>query len=780
MPLAPERTTETAQEPVSASGSAAAQNVEEQAEGETPVSKKTWAVGNPTEPESGAAVMPAVAPQESEGTVEQQAEVSMDETMESRQGTVDAEAVDSNAVESSAVETPIDDDELLVSIDDAKPHQKTSRVPRARVDVSVYRRTNEIYQCLFDMGGLSTDQRLHHEVGPWAQKWAGTDHPNAPAVAGGMDRKVFKRILNRLIEDGRAKLRVATMPTSTGRWVRQSVVYLADTPEDVLQEFIRKLMAAPLPGVTQVSAGRNKPAIEYSAFKRRAPITIKKAEDDSEDPARALSMRERLLLDSTVVGSMYDYKFGRCVRTRTLHQSLVEALKAHPEADSVVSASPRVFALPFLFEYMRVGDFLQIVQHREHDEVLYDWLQDPENRKMRINELPEDIASRCNVGSRTTTSSKQLIRTLLGTLDFLNVVMPLQVTDQAAATLKLEGSSPNHPRYFKHHEDINGTTYFMLYDVVPVYHVADPSLSLVGFMPARDSEDMGPLWEAIKSASIESMQPHIQRMPSLPSFPFAPPVQGVLMGKYKEVDMCKTLRSKVHWKDDIRMNVDQTRAIKLARGQPHSEEELSQLAYNLCLKKTDLVGLLQRMEKPRVPPRGQKSRGRRSKEAYRNEDERDAIREELAQRIKAAREVFNERLQTAAQRAGVELTDEVRKYVAANRNMSHLGAMISEEDLMAVIYSYQRHKQGVLPSRRSKLVQRSGRPSVPRPDRARKSNLSRRIWEWAMLTTQRIPCPARSVVIVTTGRARKKSCSSTQRQSFVRGVRVPPIADVPP
>lgn len=673
---------------------------------ETPAPKKTWAVENPPEPEVPIDVEP-----ETQHTPASQGESQVDEIMTegSRQATAEVDFEET--------------DEPLVAIEEKKPYTR-SRGPR--VDVSVFRRTNEIFQCLTDMGGISTDQRLHHEIGPWAQKWAGTDHPNAPAVASGMDRKVFKRILNRLIEDGRAKMRVATMPTSTGRWVRQSVVYLTDMPEDTVQEFVRKLMAAPLPGVTQVSAGRNKPAIEYSAFKRRPPTHVKKSE--SEDPGRPLSTRERLLTDSTVVGSMYNYQFGRCVRTRTLHQSLVEAFAAHPEADSVVSTSPRVFALPFLFEYIRIKDFFHIVQHREYDEVLYEWLQDPANLELRINELPEDIAARCNVGSKTSTSSKQLIRTLLGTLDFLNIVMPLQVTDKASATLKLDGASRDHPQYFKHHEDINSTTYFMLYDVAPVWHIADPSLSLVGFMPAASSEDMEPLWNAIRSAAIDSIQPHVQRMPSLPTFPFAPTVQGVLMGTYKEIDMCKTLRSRVHWKDDVRVNIEQSRAIRAERGKPHTDEELNQLAYDLCLKKQDLVNMLVRKEKSRVQPRGAPPRERRGKETYRNEDERDAIREELAQRIKAAREVFNERLQTAAERAGVELTDEVRKYVAANRPMSHLGAMVSEEDLMAVIYSYQRHKQGVLPSRRSKLTARSARPSVPRPDRARKSSSLRKLF----------------------------------------------------
>lgn len=719
---------------------------------ETPAPKKTWAVGNPPEPE---APQPVEVEPETQPSPASQGESQIDEIMTegSRQATA---------------EVDFEDDEPLVAIEEKKPYTR-SRGPR--VDVSVFRRTNEIFQCLSDMGGISTDQRLHHEIGPWAQKWAGTDHPNAPAVASGMDRKVFKRILNRLIEDGRAKMRVATMPTSTGRWVRQSVVYLADTPEDTVQEFVRKLMAAPLPGVTQVSAGRNKPAIEYSAFKRRPPTHVKKSE--SEDPGRPLSMRERLLTDSTVVGSMYNYQFGRCVRTRTLHQSLVEAFAAHPEADSVVSTSPRVFALPFLFEYIRIKDFFHIVQHREYDEVLYEWLQDPANLELRINELPEDIAARCNVGSKTSTSSKQLIRTLLGTLDFLNIVMPLQVTDERSATLKLDGTSRDHPQYFKHHDDINSTTYFMLYDVAPVWHVADPSLSLVGFMPAATSEDMEPLWDAIRSASIDSIQPHVQRMPKMPSFPFSPTVQGVLMGTYKEIDMCKTLRSRVHWRDDVRVNLEQARALRAERGKPHTDEELNQLAYDLCLKKPDLVNMLVRKEKARVQQRGGPPRERRNKEAYRNEDERDAIREELAQRIKAAREVFNERLATAAERAGVELTEEVQKYVAANRPMSHLGAMVTEEDLMAVIYSYQRHKQGVLPSRRNKLTARSARPSVPRPDRARKSSSLRKLTlAHPLANIQGTPRPARFAVTATTGRVTRKSCSLTPRRSSARAARV--------
>jgi hypothetical protein len=89
------------------------------------------------------------------------------------------------------------------------------------------------------------------------------------------------------------------------------------------------------------------------------------------------------------------------------------------------------------------------------------------------------------------------------------------------------------------------------------------------------------------------------------------------------------------------------------------------------------------------------------KEREKRQRQKEAIREELAARIRAARKVYEERVAAAATRAGVESTKELRDYITHNRPMSRLGEIASDAELAAIIESFIRVKSGMAPVRRT-------------------------------------------------------------------------------
>lgn len=613
--------------------------------------------------------------------------------------------VEATAYMENGISEPVaNDEEPLVSIEDVKPERSTPRV--VRVDIAVLRRANEIYQCLLDNGRVLSDQKLYVEQKTWSHKYAGTDHPNAPQVGAAMDRKVFKRMLNKLKDDGRIKERIATIPTTTGRWVKVPVLYITGTAESEIQHYIRGLANSTAPPGTPTTVARSKSALEYSAYKRSSLRPKSGTPQESPGPSPrhdSLSQREMFLAEPTMAAYLYGFQSGRCLRTKILHTALVKAFGSVTESQSVVSREPRVFALPFVFEELSVRDYFSFVQVRTYDEELYQWAQN--NLDMRLRDVPPDMAEKAALTGRGSSSAKSMIRTLLSMLSFLQLIMPLAPADEADAVVHLPETA-NGMAHFARGNDVNSSTYFLLHDVVPVYNINDTSLPCIGFMSARTPSDVTVLWKIIKQASLESQPPIVRRM-DVPPFPFAPDITGVLD---MTIDHPKTLRGRNRWRHEIRLVPAQRANLEAGIDMTTRERkdvDVDKLAYDNALRPSYVNHYLDkriRQLQDGLQPgglHGERAAAARLREKEKRQRQKDAIRDELAARIRAARKVYDDRVREAAERAGVQVNQELLDYILHNRPMSRLGEIANDAELSAIIESFVRVKSGFAPSRRT-------------------------------------------------------------------------------
>ncbi|GMK60020.1 hypothetical protein CspeluHIS016_0902370 [Cutaneotrichosporon spelunceum] len=620
----------------------------------------------------------------------------------------------------------------LIAVDE--PERKPQPVGRlTRVDVATLRRIQELLQCLIDSGGVMTDNKLYHEHKDWVNKWAGTDHPFAPAVPAGMDRKVFKRVLAILVNDGRIKERITNMPTTTGRWVKQTIVFADGTPEVAVSTYIHSLAnsVGSQPSTPQPVA-RSRVALQYSMYKKPSRASILSAadlDDKAESPSKApLTQREAFLSEPGMGAHLYGYLTGRNLRTKALHKAILKVLSSESgqvDALSLVSMTPRLFAMPLVFEELHIRDWLRIVRVEKWDEELYQWTQVPGNLDIRLKDLPQDIAERANMSGRSWHNAKvNSVRTLFSMLSFLQILTPLQPCDEAVATVRLDEVQGDHPRTYERAPDATAAPYFILHDVAPVYHVANASLPLLGFMPAHDEEQADKLWGMIKDAAHQANTPHLARI-DVPAFPFAPVVSGVLD---MTVNLSAALLSKRRWKDELRLLDGQRRALNATidnRGvrTVNTKDEVTQLAYDLAITPADVETYLAR--RGRLMAAGERSirpAPPRAATTYTRSErniEKAAIREELANRIRAARQVYEQRVQSAAAKVGVEVTQELLDYIVRNRPMTRLGEITSDQELVTIMESFVRVKSGFqLPPRRNPGLTRASTNHI-KPSRSR-------------------------------------------------------------
>jgi hypothetical protein len=633
----------------------------------------------------------------------------------------------------AAIETPvgrIEGTPDLVALEEVKPEPRQPVGRLTRVDVATLRRIQELLQCLIDTGGVMTDNKLYHEHKDWVNKWAGTDHPFAPTVPAGMDRKVFKRVLAILVNDGRIKERITNMPTTTGRWVKQTIVFADGTPEVAVSTYIHSLAntVGSQPSTPQPLA-RSRVALQYSMYKKPTRASIAADDEKAESPSKApLTQREAFLNEPGMGAHLYGYLTGRNLRTKAFHKAILKVLssdQALVDAPSLVSMTPRLFAMPLVFEELHIRDWLRIVRVEKWDEELYQWTLVPGNLDIRLKDLPQDIAERANMSGRSWHNAKvNSVRTLFSMLSFLQILTPLQPCDEAVATVKLAETKGDHPRTYERAPDATAAPYFILHEVAPVYHVANASLPLLGFMPAKDEEQAERLWAMIKDGAHHPTRPQVARI-DVPAFPYAPVVTGVLD---TTVNLSAALLSKRRWKDELKLLDGQRRALNAtidSRGvrTVKTRDDVAKLAHDLAITPGDVETYLSRRgrlmatgERPIRPAPPTASAVYTRSERH---SEKAAIREELANRIRAARQVYEQRVNAAAAKVGVEVTQELLDYIVRNRPMTRLGEITGDQELVTIMESFVRVKNGFqLPPRRNAGLTRASTNHI-KPSRSR-------------------------------------------------------------
>jgi hypothetical protein len=460
-----------------------------------------------------------------------------------------------------------------------------------RVDLGMIRKMNEVCQALLEAGGVLTEMKLQVEHREWTARVAGTDVPSAPAVQYSMDRTFYRRTIALLIGDGRIKSTKAAVPTPTGRWVQTEVLYLSTLPQEDVQAYIRTLASQTAQAMAASGKRRSATRIADANFSevrvatpvRSASATAKPAQMPTEDLDAV--RRETLLKEPTIVAYLYGYKSGRWARARSLHTGIIQAMRNSVGATSIISTTPRIFALPLLFEELSAGTFFECVLTSAHDDDLEKWLRDPAKRQTKLKDMPKHLSPRGGFGSAAV---KNKISGLLEAMCELKLLTPLNIEDPDRATLHVHSDAIGADLHFGGADGFGVSAYYIAHEHAPVYHIASDVSGLLGILPLTEGQEIEAYWRAAQAACTE---PDINMVEELDcngptTWPNTAPLTEVLE---LDVDLRKMLRAPVRWKHQIRLLPIQRRALDEAidfrRGERivTSREEVEKLAYDNAL-----------------------------------------------------------------------------------------------------------------------------------------------------------------------------------------------------
>ncbi|WVR05664.1 hypothetical protein IAU60_002686 [Kwoniella sp. DSM 27419] len=546
-----------------------------------------------------------------------------------------------------------------------------------RVDLGNIRRANELEQVLIDNGGVMADTKLIHEHRKWTYKYAGSDHPHAPAIAYGMDRQIVRKTINVLLKENRVKETIVTTPTPTGRWVKSTVIFLADLPPDSLQAYIRQLsssttqaMSTPqkdivlrtsLPDTpfTQMKSG-NTPKSGSKIVTNLTPR--RQGQGDHERPYS--ERRETLLKDIKVVAQLYGWRQGRCVRLQTLHRAILRAT-CKADSTSVLSTSPRVFALPLLTEEITASDWFAMIMTLQYSEDIERYMQEPATASTKIKDVPRHFRPPGGFAGHSTKGKLITMLQLLTTLKIISPVTPVSPdeADFFANDSQAEG--------FKVNE--SGSIYYVLHDFVPIYQLASTPAPLLGILPARNEEEVDKLWQTFKRVSLD------QRVePKEWSTHHVKPSVLPMTGKVTDVidmagDQRKLFCQKSRWTNDVHLAPVQRSAFENVVNSQTGElniatrQQIEDFAYENALPVSFVESELKRRS-AEVVKRQHMIVERQSQVATKVKERQDkvqlAIREKLLERQETTRKEWEERVKAAAEKLGVSFEQGLLTFVS--------------------------------------------------------------------------------------------------------------------
>ncbi|WWD18115.1 hypothetical protein CI109_102564 [Kwoniella shandongensis] len=567
----------------------------------------------------------------------------------------------------------------------ARQEQITASGSRTRIDLGTIRRANELYQSLVDAGGILMNTKLQSEHRDWAHKHAGTDHPHAPTVAYGMDRSHVKKVISSLLKDGRVKETIVTTPTQTGRWVKTIVIYTSDLSDERRQDYIRHMSASMNQIITPLKKEHRRPTASlpntpFTEIRGPTPRTASKmvtyrprSGSQTESHRPYSETRAALVKEINVVSQLYGWKAGRCIRAQVLHRAIIKAFSE--VSTSIISTSPRIFALPLLFEDITVGDWFACVLTLQFNEELEEWMHDPAHRALKVKQVPKHFKP---PGGFSGHGTKTKLATLLQILIALKIISPVTPTDAANADLFADQSPMGQGGGFKMAEAGMWSTYYLVHDYAPVYHIALDSPPLLGLVPTKDQTDLDNLWQSIKEASLEG-QVDISGKVTHHITPGLPTTARFTETADIGVEYMKMLQHRTRWRDEIHLLQVQKEALNAGidwkNGQRliTTRQQVEDLAYEYALPPAYVESELDRrvaLAREKSARRAERLRETAIRARERQERIQVSLREKLAERQQANRREWEARVQSAAERKGVPYVMEMLEFVSRQTVMS--------------------------------------------------------------------------------------------------------------
>ena len=569
---------------------------------------------------------------------------------------------------------------------------------RSRIDMSLLRRENEVLEALREVGGVMANQKLRYQHNEWAVNTAGTDHPFAPAVPYLMDRSVFLKTLNHLINGGRLKETISSVPTTTGRWIKLSILYIPDTPWETVQTYIRSqsdsimnAMSPKRPHAPKIAATEftnlSSPNVATPTVKSKLPLrahAARKRQGAVESPLRVEiqadaslnERREALLQDGEAVTQLYGYTPARNVRSHIMHRALVRAMtKESGKSTSVMSTSPPIFALPLLTEDITAFEWFSMVHVGLYDEKLHQFLNDPANNQVKM----ADLKNYLTVPTRATPhGAREKYRALLSALVALRLLEPLIMASQEDHTISCPDQELGGSLYFKQVDNVANATYFRLYEFAPIHHLAGDIAGFLGILSVSTETQIDAYWASLKAAALTS---DVNRLPRIQSVGRVPKDRAAEFKENSEIpEQHRTfLTSASRWRPDLRLHPVQRDGLDLwvkdnLEVTESDSESFDSLAWEFVVPRGALGPYIARRREVLSARAAQqaskvtqmriaKKTAKEKKEEARRQAE-ESLRLKLAERAARQKSDWEGRVKAASNRTKAPYSEELVKFVA--------------------------------------------------------------------------------------------------------------------
>lgn len=560
---------------------------------------------------------------------------------------------------------------------------------------------------LQDAGGVHTELKLSHHHSAWTHRVAGTETSNAPLVGYSMDRSIFRRCIKTLLDDGRIKETDAVIPTSTGRWTTVKILYLADKPMEEVQTYIRGISNATQNILAPKHTAKREQLQKFTEIRMPNLTGAFNARGDASNTSPAgesiVNRRSVLLRELNVIGALYGYKSGRCMRLELLHRAITATIESSVDATSVVSKFPRIISIPFLFEELTLGDWVHCVSQSHYDPDLERLTQTEEGRATKLKNVPKRMQPPGGWGGH---SLKSKLATLLNFLIEMRAVTPLiPAMEVSGATITVEKPLHGHPGAFCAPPDAIAAMYFQVYEFIPVYHIASEPSPLLGILPVRDTRELDVYWSTVKIACLEADP---QKVPRLDPVPHMGPPQTAALDPTLEIKRTNIamLRSAVRWMHTLRLlpiqrgALDETVDWKTGEQLITEDEDIRRLAYDNALPYEWTHNAIR--ERRDLVERKAANRKRRMEEAEaqqraRQQRAQNSLKTKVALRQAQNKQEWEDRVRASAERIGLdfepELVDFISRQTLLSTTVASRGRDISDKTMDSYSKLYTRSKE---------------------------------------------------------------------------------------
>ena len=344
------------------------------------------------------------------------------------------------------------------------------------------------------VGGIinSSGRELYDEHTAEIEALTKAGEPTSSLAGSRIDKRTMTATLDELESQGRIKALKSMITSSTGVARQVKIIYLPDTPQETVIEFLSSLTFAPptqsayipLPSIKVVDELADYGGSRSTKVSQppAAVILLDQGPKD-HDPERAAQLlradddttKASLLTEPNTVVQQYGFIVGKIARIRELHMHVIHVLEKQ-SSPAIISTERGIIRLSYFSDELPVSVYAAVVSCRVPNDELLQLLATPEGRQTSLRDLSSDIQEAFEIHK---ARSRTRMLDNLGLLETLGLAIPLRETTGDVQPLVTCEPKGEHPTSFERATCDSGATY-----VAPQYWIFNRAAPL--FMWALD------------------------------------------------------------------------------------------------------------------------------------------------------------------------------------------------------------------------------------------------------------------------------------------------------